>query len=57
VLREMMFRTGELVRDVGTVLVGEEAVRIGLIDEVGGLGVALARLNQMVQKNGEGGIQ
>ena len=37
VLREMMFRTGELVRDVGTVPVGAEAVR-GLIDEVGDWG-------------------
>ncbi len=57
VLREMMFRTGELVRDVGTVLVGEEAVRIGLIDEVGGLGVALSRLAQMIEPDAEGGVQ
>lgn len=48
VLREMMFRTGELVRDVGTVLVGEEAVRIGLIDGVGGVGEAISRLHQLV---------
>ena len=57
VLRDMMFRTGELVRDVGTVLVGEEAVRVGLINEVGGLGAALARLSQMVRPTGGGGIQ
>ena len=57
VLRDMMFRTGELVRDVGTVLVGEEAVRVGLINEVGGLGTALARLSQMVQPDRGGGIQ
>jgi ATP-dependent protease ClpP protease subunit len=55
-LRDMMFRTGELVRDVGTVLVGEEAVREGLINEVGGLGKALTRLSQMVGPEG-GGIQ
>lgn len=36
-LKEMMFRTGELVRDVGTVLIGDEAVKVGLIDEIGGL--------------------
>ena len=47
-LREMMFRTGELVRDVGTVLVGEEAVQVGLINEVGGVGVAINRLSQLV---------
>ncbi len=57
VLRDMMFRTGELVRDVGTVLVGEEAVRVGLIKEVGGLGAALARLSQLAQPSGGGGIQ
>ena len=34
-LRELMFRTGELVRDVGTVLVGKEAVEVGLMDELG----------------------
>lgn len=47
-LREMMFRTGELVRDVGTVLVGAEAVNVGLINEVGGVGLALNRLSQLV---------
>lgn len=47
-LREMMFRTGELVRDVGTVLIGEEAVRCGLIDELGGLGDAVAVLRQYI---------
>ena len=35
--RELMFRTGELVRDVGTVLIGKEAVELGLVDGVGGL--------------------
>lgn len=43
-LREVMFRTGELMRDVGTVLVGREAVDIGLIDEVGSIAAAIARL-------------
>ena len=57
VLRDMMFRTGELVRDVGTVLVGEEAVKVGLINEVGGLGTALTRLSQMVRSAGGGGVQ
>jgi len=57
VLRDMMFRTGELVRDVGTVLVGEEAVRVGLINEVGGLGTAITRLHQLTRPGGKGGIQ
>lgn len=55
-LREMMFRTGELVRDVGTVLVGEEAVRVGLIDGVGGVSEAIDRLHQLVAaREGQGG--
>lgn len=45
-LRELMFRTGELVRDVGTVLVGREAVEANLIDEVGGVGRALQILRE-----------
>lgn len=48
--RELMFRTGELVRDVGTVLVGADAVNLGLIDAVGGLSDALAALNKMVEE-------
>ena len=43
-----MFRTGELVRDVGTVLIGPEAVRVGMIDEVGGLAQAVAKLEEMM---------
>lgn len=46
--RELMFRTGELARDVGTVVVGPDAVREGLIDEVGGLSAAVAKLNQLI---------
>lgn len=49
-LRELMFRTGELVRDVGTVLIGREAVEVGLIDQVGGLAEALAYLRGEIQR-------
>ncbi len=52
--RELMFRTGELARDIGTVLVGKEAVNIGLIDEVGGLGQAVAKINAMVSEREAG---
>lgn len=51
-LREVMFRTGELVRDVGTVLIGRDAVEIGLIDELGGLKEALARLRHLMALRG-----
>jgi ATP-dependent protease ClpP protease subunit len=49
-LRELMFRTGELTRDVGTVLVGREAVEEGIIDAVGGLREALAALRGMIDE-------
>lgn len=46
-LRARMLRTDELANDIGSVLAGEEAVAAGLIDEVGGIGAALAALRQM----------
>lgn len=48
--RELMFRTGELARDIGTVLIGKEAVEVGLIDEVGGASKAVVKLKQIVQE-------
>ncbi len=45
--RELMFRTGELARDVGTILVGADAVREGLIHEVGGLAEAIGALRAL----------
>lgn len=46
--RELMFRTGGLARDIGTVLVGKDAVNFGLIDEVGGIDQALHHLNMLI---------
>ena len=46
-LRYMM-RTGELATDVGTIVYGKEAVKLGLIDELGGLSDALACLHRMI---------
>ncbi|MBO8128195.1 MAG: ATP-dependent Clp protease proteolytic subunit [Peptococcaceae bacterium] len=48
--RELMFRTGELARDIGTVLIGKEAVKEGIIDEVGGIGSAITKLRAMIQE-------
>lgn len=47
-LRELMFRTGDLVQDVGTVLIGRDAVKVGLIDAVGGLRSAMDKLNELI---------
>ena len=51
---ELMMHTGELVMDVGTVLGGEQAVAEGLIDELGGLGDALAYLYLQIERNRTG---
>ena len=50
-LVELMLDTSQLVKDVGTMLEGEDAVREGLIDEVGGIREALSKLHQMRKEN------
>ena len=47
-LEELMLDTGILTKDLGTILVGEDAVREGLINEVGGISDALRRLYTMI---------
>ena len=46
----LMLKTGELASDVGSVIYGEEAVSIGLIDHIGGLSDALAALHRAMDK-------
>lgn len=48
-VRELMMTTGELAQDVGTIVVGEDAVKYGLIDQVGGLGDAIKKLNELIE--------
>lgn len=36
-MSRLMLETGELTKDVGSVLVGSQAVKEGLINEVGGI--------------------
>lgn len=47
-LEKMMMDNTELTKDLGTILVGEEAVNKGLIDEVGGISQALKKLKLMI---------
>lgn len=47
-LEELMLDTTQLVKDVGTMLEGREAVEEGLIDEVGGMKEALAKLYELI---------
>ncbi|MGI5933502.1 MAG: ClpP family protease [Lawsonibacter sp.] len=49
----MMLQTGELAADVGSVIYGEEAVQLGLIDEIGGLSAALDCLHRMIRERKE----
>lgn len=49
---ELMMETGVLTKDVGTILVGEEAVENGIIDEVGGIDKAIRRLHLMIEMKG-----
>ncbi len=53
--RELMFNTGQLARDIGTVLVGPDATKIGLINEVGGLGGAVSYLENLIGNNNNKG--
>ena len=47
---KLMLQTGELAADVGSVIYGEEAVELGLIDRIGGLSDALECLYGMIEE-------
>lgn len=47
-LEELMLNPTDLVKDVGTLLEGRDAVREGIIDEVGGMKDALNKLHEMI---------
>lgn len=49
-LEELMLDTTQLVKDVGTMLEGKEAVKEGLINEVGGMKEALAKLYELIEE-------
>ena len=49
-VEELMLNPTELVKDVGTMLEGEDAVKEGLIDEVGGIKEALQKLHELINK-------
>lgn len=48
-LEKLMLETGFLTKDVGSVLVGKQAVKEGIIDEVGGMEEAYRKLCQMIK--------
>lgn len=48
-LRALMTKTDEMTTDVGSIISGEEAVTLGLIDGVGGIGDAISVMNEMLR--------
>ena len=49
-LEEMMMNTGMMAKDLGTILVGRQAVEEGLIDEIGGIREAVSYLEKIMKK-------
>lgn len=56
--KELMFTVGELTRDIGTTVIGEDAVKHGLINQVGGVSDAIKQLNMRIEqkKNQQSGV-
>lgn len=48
---ELLMETEVLTKDVGSILVGKEAVKEGLIDEIGGIDTALKKLHNLIKRN------
>ena len=49
-MEKLMMNTTMLTKDLGTILVGEEAVREGIINEVGGMKEALGKLHSLISE-------
>ena len=49
-LRELMMKTGELAQDIGTIVIGKDAVDCGLIEYVGGVGDAVNKLKGLIEQ-------
>lgn len=50
-LEQFMFTTGELAQDIGTILIGQEAVEAGLIQAVGGVKEAFKELDNLISQS------
>lgn len=50
-IEELMMETEMLTKDVGTILVGQEAVREKIINETGGIGDAMKKLHYLIDRN------
>ena len=52
-LTELMMRPDEMANDIGSIIDGEEAVRLGLIDELGGVDKAICSLREQIKSKTE----
>ena len=52
-LERMMLKSDELLNDMGTILIGQQAVECGLIDNVGGIKDALDKLDELIREKQE----
>ncbi|MGL5615724.1 MAG: ClpP family protease [Sarcina sp.] len=51
VLKDLMMRNNDLLNDMGTILIGNDAVDCGLINETGGIREALDKLNELIEES------
>lgn len=49
-MEELMMNQGMLTKDLGTILVGQEAVREGIISQVGGISEAILKIRQLAEQ-------
>lgn len=49
-LKKLLVQTDDLLNDMGTILIGKQAVDHGIIDEVGGIKESVAKLNELIDK-------
>lgn len=48
--KELMLETKDLLNDMGTILIGQQAVDMGLIDSIGGISDSIKKLREMIDK-------
>jgi len=53
--KALLYKTGELSRDIGTSEVGGDAVKMGLINGVGGVSQALGKLRELIRSSKDAG--
>ena len=50
-IEELMLARGVLTKDLGTILVGEDTVKEGLIKQIGGISEAMKKLYELIDVN------